>query len=161
MSNLLNASQDVQALAAKFKNIVALGEYLATLGSLENIESEIKARIEKVKGDEKKARDMQKIAEADLITANTDLANARGWRDSTIQDAKDEAARIEAKAMTEGSKIMDEAKANAEQFGDHFLKVKQESVDLEAQIVAKNAELQAVEEKIEKAKAKVAKFLKE
>lgn len=161
MSNLLTASQDVQALAAKFKGIVALGEHLAALGSLENMESEIKARIEKVKGDEKTAQDDYANVLKMTKEAHDTLAGIQENMLLEVEGAQKKETEILAQARIDADKIVEDAKANAQAIAEHAAKVKQESVDSEAQIAAKKAEYEQLEGKIATAKAKLAKFLKE
>lgn len=160
MSNLLTASQDVQALAAKFKGIVALGEHLAALGSLENMESEIKARIEKVKGDEKTAQDDYATVLKLTKEAHDTLAGIQENMLLEVEAAQKKETEILAQAKIDADKIVEDAKANAQAIAEHAAKVKAEATVYDDHVAKKIEERDALVAEIAKLKASVADFLK-
>lgn len=160
MSNYLSAAQDIQALSLQYQRVIDLGAFLGKLGSMENLEGEIQARIDAAKAAEVAACNALQVKQEECSHAADELDQKRAWRDSTIADAQAERARIVQLAKDDAAQIIDEAKHAAEAIAEHAAKVKAEAVQLEADIAAKVEEHTQWKEKIESLKTHVSDFIK-
>ena len=106
MSNLNELSSSVQNLAKQYKGVIEVGEFLASLGSLDNLACEIEARVEKAKQAETaKTEQLHKIEAA--------VAEQAATHDSNIKIARERAEKIVAEATDSAERVLSDARERA------------------------------------------------
>lgn len=112
-ANLNDLSSNVQNLAKQYKGVIELGEFLASLGSLDNLATEAKARAEQARKDEAQATADRDAARA-AYKADKDKRDAAAAK--TAQDAQDaidaannSAAAIVLEAQRKADALIEEA----------------------------------------------------
>jgi len=157
--NLKQAAEDVRALSRMFKGVTTLADVLDEIGSIEQLEREAKMRAEN-------AGKAANQADALAKEAKSDLAKAK----EKVKAAEDKAAEVVADAAAQAAKIVADAKAEADALlsgvQDKCLAANATLGEIHASIEAAQkarntaeAECSAVEAKLAKIKAQVAKVL--
>ena len=156
--NLSSAGESVQHLAKHYASVIQLGETLRKLGSLEQVEQELRKRVAEQQAAEQKA--IAASAEAQENYEGQLLVIA-----ATIEDAKTSALNIGLKAEAEAEQIVAEAEAKAQAINNEAAareKAFARDAELQqavlkkvgAEIIAKYDDLQSLQAAVESLKAK-------
>lgn len=158
MSATLKTADELKKLARMFQAVIDAVATMERIGSLEQAEQEAIARVEAAN------------REAEAIKATVDSAKAEAER--IVEDAHAKAAQVEAetnadvtKALNEARERVDSAKAEADRISEAARVQVEESEHAAA--MARNteylarAELNDLENRIEAARARIAKMLAE
>lgn len=135
MNAKLQAVQDLKRFSAQFKGILAIGEDLEKLGSLEQRIEESQVLLAKL--------------QAERTTAEAAIKAAQAEKDAELEQAK----TLRAKNMAEGKKIIDTAKFRAEEAAKAAEQkavetrggLEREYEAMRARVVSASKELQRVE----------------
>lgn len=155
MSELQKASEDVQALAAKFSGIVNLGAVLAKVGSIDQIVIEAGERAQVAKDAEEAAMVAHIDAENKVAAAKTYLQELEAGMEYLVDIAHTEYERIVGEAHAESAKLVDEAKAAGKAIEEHYAKIKAEALAAEAKVFASIEAHTHWHEKVEALKSQV------
>lgn len=96
------AAADLRRMSQMLKGIIAVGDDLEALGSIEQAEAEAKSRIIKLQGDEEALKG--RLAQMDDVLSTSQLA-----LQATIRKADENAADIKAAAVEDAKTIVDGA----------------------------------------------------
>lgn len=110
MSNHIEAAQNARNLASKFKSLFDLADYLDGVGSLDQLESEVNARIAAAKLEEQKQLDLAGKATEKVAAAQSNLDEITKQYDDMMKLAQTKGADIVAAAQLEAAKLLDDAK---------------------------------------------------
>ena len=112
-ANLNDLSSNVQNLAKQYKGVIELGEFLASLGSLDNLANETKARAEQARKDEAQAaadRDAARAAyKADKDKRDAAATKAAQDAQDALDAANNSAAAIVLEAQRKADALIEEA----------------------------------------------------
>ena len=158
--NLNELSSSVQNLGKQYAAVIKVGEFLASLGSLDNLACEIEARVEKAKQAEIKANEA-------LSKVQAAVAEQAATHDSNIKVARERAEKIVADAQSRAATIVAEAEAKVVESNDEIARrtmhadqafdfAKGELDALNVEIAKAEAVLKELNEKIEAVRARFA-----
>lgn len=139
------AAADLRRLSQMLKGIIAIGDDLEALGSIEQAVAEAQSRIIKLQGDEAALK--QRLAEMDVV-----LATAQQALTATVQTADDRAADITANAVGGAKSILEQA---ARQAANIVQIAKQSSVDMDADLKDKRGLLRSLNTDINVAQSRL------
>lgn len=109
MSNpKLQAAHDLRKLSVMLKGILAVGEDLERLGSLEQAEQEMRSRVATL-------TDQEARLTVSLATVTSGLGAAKAQADQVIQTAREGAKEIRRKATEQATEIVHQAERTAAQ----------------------------------------------
>jgi len=97
MSNLNELSSSVQNLAKQYASVIKVGEFLASLGSLDNLAGEIEARVAQAKWDEAAALEAygeaKRVLREQLKQNQQAAGQAHAQAEKIVSDAHEQAAK--------------------------------------------------------------------
>lgn len=165
--NLLNLKDRMEAELRRNSAFVEAAEFIGTIGSLEQAESEAKQRTAAAYEEMQKAeRDLAAMrigATGDIDAAKAEAKNiresARKDAEAVKAEAEVHADQVRAKALVDGEKILTAARAGAASAGDRAQtanlaveNARTQLADLQRKVEEKAGELAAIEERIARAK---------
>lgn len=105
----LKAAEDLKNLVNKFKGVIEAGEYLQSLGDLNQAEQEAKNARDGARKEAAEAREILSELQAQIKSADISVAAAREKAVLVIEDADVKAAAIVAAANSQASVIQQDA----------------------------------------------------
>lgn len=139
------AAADLRKLSVFLKGIIAIGEDLETLGSIEQAVADANSRVIKLQADEQEMKDRVAAAEAALDNANRKAADVR-------KEADEAAAETGRAATAKAAIILSEALASA----DRTQKAAEQSAaDLDATLASRRAMLVGINSEVAMAQTRL------
>lgn len=158
--NHMKLSEDLNNLANKFKSLYDLSEAFQKLGSLEQAERELLARVDKAKQLADASVSEKAVQEKALETAKVAVAVEYKKAEEAKKKSEDHSASI----VSDAYKLADQIEKQAESKADLFLakaaSAKSELSQLSGEVLEKKVELEKVKAELEAIKAKFAAFMK-
>lgn len=163
MSNLIEAGETIEKLARQYEHLSLVAEKLKLLGSLENTEREILARVQSAREKEAQATDalslrLDELAHTEKETAelrdsaSKDAAQVRSAAKDAAElvraSAEQDAAEITRAAQASGDALVSQAKQRVADLSAHYDAMVQAKADLSKKIEDGKAELASVEGKL-------------
>ena len=158
--NTSQAAQEIKLIAGKFKGIIALAEALEKIGSIENSEKEARGRVVKAQKEEAEAREKVKAVQADLKGALDSIQEARVKALERIENAKVDASDIIAKAQVTAMEIVEAAEDHRDEMSRQVKESNKKLEKIQADVHAKELELETVQKQIDAAHSKISAFVK-
>lgn len=159
MTNIKEAVIQVENLSRMFRALQTVGEALESIGSIEQAEREAKAAKEQAIKETEKAKAEEAKAQEELKATKGKLTDAKAKADDIVSAAQAKAVEIEAVAQVDAGNIVATAKGELANMLDKVSKYHAESKALDGLIADKQAELDAINKKVEDAKARIAKIM--
>lgn len=160
MSNLNQLSSNVQNLAKQYAAVIEVGKFLASLGSLENLSNELQVQHDAIAGKLAYATlQLSKVEAAvaeQAATHQRNLQTSREQNQQIVDEGKVRAAQIVNEALSNATRIADDADALRRTMDDAKESHKAQIGELDQQIAVRGDELQRVNEAIAAARAKIA-----
>lgn len=145
MANLHQAGEAVQHLAKQYAAVIELGKVLEKLGSLENLEAELLAKVEAARAAEVEAvikKELADVAFKDTIAAHdAAIADGQAQFERLKHEATERAKSIVEAAEKEAQRIHDEAASRQAAFAQDHERAQAELKRLEDQVAERVAEL--------------------
>lgn len=156
MNKTLKAADEVRKLTRMFQSLGEVVEVLDRIGSVEQAEGEVQARIDRLN---KQAAGIQTEADGIKSAANAYAQEQRERADAVLSAARQDAEALKAEALQIVADA--EAKSQALQIaaGKAVAAAEEKVAEAGAVVAAKHAELDDIEKRLEKAQAQVNKLL--
>jgi hypothetical protein len=159
MSNeLIQAGESVQNLAKQYASVIKLGAELVRIGSLENYEREVQARIAQALEREKAVSETitsRQITLSEQVAKYDAVKAAHLDEIQKFRDGADAAAAVTVNAANEAAqKIHDEAAAREKAFTADFELQQRALAELVSSVSQRTEQLKQLEEQIASLKAK-------
>jgi len=124
MSKLQQLSSSVQHLAKQYSAVIEVGKFLESAGSLENLVSEIEARVAVARAAEATALEAKTLVEQGLQKVKDDAAEhikqVKASAAAIVGDANIKAAKIVADAMQRGKELDEAVQKSKEHYKNVF-----------------------------------------
>lgn len=155
MSSKFKAIDDIKKLSKFISGLVEFGEELEKIGSLENASAEAVNRLNKAASDEK-------VIQAKIASLSEDLAKVKLQHDAEVAKQAEILKAQESQALDKAAKILEAAKAKAEELlGDAEKKKIKIAFDVQELASAKaglDSEVSQLQEKVAGLKNVIAKI---
>jgi phenylalanyl-tRNA synthetase alpha subunit len=138
--------EGVREFARKFQSVIDLADALEPIANLELAEAELRGQVQKLQGERDKALAEVTDAKAKAAALVSDAeAKAKAVTGEAEKAAKDQADAILDQARGEAGKASDKAKADAKKSEKRVADLQAQEADLDRDIAARKAELEAAE----------------
>jgi cell division septum initiation protein DivIVA len=160
MSNLNQLSSSVQNLAKQYAAVIEVGKFLGTLGALDTLANEIEERVSTLRKNEQEATaalySVQSAIAEHTAAHEANIKASRAQAEKIVSDAAATACIVLETARDDAQHIEQGAKARLEAHDGEFLRLQDALADVNASIAQRTADLTAINEAIEAARAKFA-----
>lgn len=153
--NNLQAAQDIKNFAGRLRAMLDLGDYLERCGSLEQIEKEVQGRIDALRTEELKQRDLQAVANAAAVDAQAKLDDIGKQADAVLSVANATAANILADAHATADAVKKAGDDVASEVAATIVTAREVLASLNDDLIAARGALDEINAKTDAARAAV------